>query len=218
MQSRYQNNRPSRKKTRSRYAVVAGSWLFIISTLSWVSCRTLAQTDPFSTNNVPKTCGRCHALVEQVYDQSVHGQLLNKGDKRGPTCIQCHSSHESKTAVGPELRAGIDHKCGGCHEDRLKRYRETFHGKAIALGRDNVAACSDCHGHHDIVASSNPESRVHDQNRLRTCRSCHPQATRNFADWAKFILSLMQGQAVAAVLHRVGAIITVFYYSAPGCY
>lgn len=269
-----------------------------------------------SKSNVPKTCGRCHALVEHVYDRSIHGRLLSKGDKRGPTCVQCHSSHEIKTAVGPELRAGIDHKCGGCHADRLERYRETFHGKAIALGRENVAACSDCHGHHDIVASSNPESRVHDQNRLQTCRTCHPQATRNFADylvhadhtdrknspivywtfifmttlligtfaffalhtllwsfrsgaiffsniktfrsmkvaaksdpdqfvrfrpverflhflvmssfillvltgmplkfyytnWAKFVLSLMQGQAVAAVLHRVGAIITVFYF------
>jgi cytochrome b subunit of formate dehydrogenase len=33
-----------------------------------------------------------------------------------------------------------------------------------------------------------------------------------YTDWARFMLSLMQGQAVAAFLHRVGAIITVFYF------
>jgi cytochrome b subunit of formate dehydrogenase len=269
-----------------------------------------------SKKNVPKTCGHCHSRAETVYDQSIHGQMLRKGDNRAPTCVRCHASHEIQQAVSPEFRLGIDNKCGGCHKDRLKRYRETFHGKAIALGRSNVAACSDCHGHHDIYPSANPNSKVNGQNRLQTCRACHPNATRNFAgylvhadhtdrkgspivfwtfvfmttllvgtflffalhtalwafrssvflfsnfkefrsmkqsaatdpeqfvrfrpierflhllvmssfillvvtgmplkfyytDWAKFILSLMQGQAVAAVLHRIGAIITVFYF------
>jgi cytochrome b subunit of formate dehydrogenase len=34
-----------------------------------------------------------------------------------------------------------------------------------------------------------------------------------YADWAKTLLSLMGGQAVASVLHRIGALITIFYFS-----
>jgi thiosulfate reductase cytochrome b subunit len=33
-----------------------------------------------------------------------------------------------------------------------------------------------------------------------------------YTDWAKFLLDLMGGQAVAALLHRVGALITIFYF------
>lgn len=137
-----------------------------------------------SKENVPKTCGKCHVLVEETYDKSIHGQLLAAGDKRGPTCVTCHTSHEISGPQEPEFKLSIDRKCGQCHEDRLERYRETFHGKAIALGRSGVAACYDCHGHHDILLSANPNSRIHEgENRLETCRKCHPGANPNFAGY-----------------------------------
>ena len=44
--------------------------------------------------NVAKTCGTCHLGIEQIYNQSVHGQLLAKGDKRGPVCTDCHTAHQ----------------------------------------------------------------------------------------------------------------------------
>ncbi len=137
-----------------------------------------------SKEHVPKTCGHCHVLVEETYDKSIHGQLLAAGDLRGPTCITCHTSHEISAPGRAEFRIGIDHKCGQCHEARLERYRETFHGKAIALGRPGVAACHDCHGHHDILPTGNPDSHVAaGANRLATCQKCHLQANANFADY-----------------------------------
>jgi len=134
-------------------------------------------------SHIPDTCGHCHVKVEETYLKSVHGELLAKGDDRGPTCIQCHSSHEIDIPTRPEFRTALDGKCGGCHKEKVAEYRETLHGKAIVLGRTNVAACSDCHGHHDILPSSNPASTIHPQNRLQTCRQCHKNATRNFADY-----------------------------------
>ena len=137
-----------------------------------------------SKENVPKTCGRCHVLVEEVYNQSIHGELLAAGDRRGPTCITCHSSHEITSPERPEFRLSIDNKCGECHADRLARYRETFHGKAIALNRTGVAACYDCHGHHDIVRASDPRSRIYaGERRLETCKGCHPKANPNFTEY-----------------------------------
>jgi hypothetical protein len=94
----------------------------------------------------------------------VHGQLLMKGEKRGPVCSDCHTAHQIETPTGSNFKSLSDQRCGRCHEDRLAHYNETYHGKAMALGRPNVApavaACYDCHGHHDIFPLNNPRSRL----------------------------------------------------------
>ena len=137
--------------------------------------------------NVAATCGKCHFGVEQVYDKSVHGQLLAQGDKRGPVCSDCHSAHEIEKPAQAHFKAVSDQRCGQCHRDRLEHYRETYHGKAMALGRPNqaleVAACYDCHGHHDVLPRSNPASRLSTNNIVATCKQCHPGATANFAQY-----------------------------------
>ena len=148
--------------------------------------RILPATDPRSTvhkDNVPKTCGKCHIGVEQVYRQSVHGKLLDVGDSRGPVCATCHTAHQITAPGETAFKLLSDERCGQCHANRLERYRETFHGKAIALGLPGVAACYDCHGHHDIVPIKNPASRLSAQNKLQTCRQCHAQATAGFTQY-----------------------------------
>lgn len=130
---------------------------------------------------VPKTCGKCHVLVEDIYNQSIHGQLLKKHDRRGPVCTTCHTSHKIQESASSVFRLQSDRMCGQCHEDRLRGYRDTFHGKAIALGREEVAACYDCHGHHDIQKADHPASHIGEGQRLKTCQKCHPKATANFA-------------------------------------
>lgn len=146
----------------------------------------LPHTHPdskISKEHIPKTCGKCHVLVESVYNQSIHGQLVKARDARAPVCNTCHTSHQISQPFAPEFRLKSDRMCGKCHMDRLKRYRETFHGKALALGRQQVAACYDCHGHHDIQKSSNPLSYISDERRLETCRKCHPKASKAFAGY-----------------------------------
>ena len=80
-----------------------------------------------------------------------------------------------------------DVSCGKCHADRLEHYRETYHGKAMALGKSStasdVAACYDCHGHHDVLPISNPASRLSKTNILATCQQCHPGASIGFTQY-----------------------------------
>jgi cytochrome b subunit of formate dehydrogenase len=80
-----------------------------------------------------------------------------------------------------------DVRCGKCHQDRLEHYRDTYHGKAMALGKPNVAsdvaACYDCHGHHDVLPPSNPASHLSQANILGTCRQCHPSAQAGFTSY-----------------------------------
>ena len=137
--------------------------------------------------NIAKTCGTCHTKIEEIYDKSVHGQLLAKGDKRGPVCTDCHTPHGIETPKNGHFKMMSDARCGKCHEDRLEHYRDTYHGKAMALGKPNVAsevaACYDCHGHHDVLPPSNPDSKLSKANIVGTCRQCHPDATVRFTDY-----------------------------------
>jgi cytochrome b subunit of formate dehydrogenase len=147
--------------------------------------RTVDRSSPINHANVAKTCGKCHVKVEQVYNQSVHGQLLAKGDPRGPVCTDCHNAHAIEPPVNGHFKMASDRRCGKCHEDRLEHYRDTYHGKAMALGKPNVAsevaACFDCHGHHDVLPPSNPKSRLSSANIVNTCKQCHPKANTSFA-------------------------------------
>ncbi len=140
-------------------------------------------TSPINHANVPKTCGKCHVGVEEVYDKSIHGQLLAKGDPRGPVCVDCHSAHSITKPTEHGFKSASDQRCGRCHKDRLARYRETYHGRAIALGSEKVAACYDCHGHHNVVPVSDPSSPLAPANIVATCRQCHQNANAKFAQY-----------------------------------
>ena len=137
-----------------------------------------------SHGNVPKTCGQCHKVIQKVYSKSVHGKTRAKGDKkRVPVCIDCHTAHTIVRPTNGKFKLESDRMCGQCHSDRLRRYRESYHGKAIALGLGKVAACYDCHGHHDIMPSSDSRSHLSQKNILATCRNCHPGAGPKFVSY-----------------------------------
>jgi nitrate/TMAO reductase-like tetraheme cytochrome c subunit len=149
--------------------------------------RSVDRDSPINHANVAKTCGKCHVGIEETYNKSVHGQLLAKGDPRGPVCIDCHSAHQIVNPTGKNFKSLSDERCGKCHADRLEHYRETYHGKAMMLGKANaapeVAACYDCHGFHDILPVSNPASHLSTNNILVTCQKCHPGATAKFTEY-----------------------------------
>jgi len=144
-------------------------------------------TSPINRLNVAKTCGKCHYGIEETYNKSIHGQLLVKGDPQAPVCTTCHSAHEIEHPAGGHFKAGSDLRCGQCHKDRLEYYHETYHGKAMALGKSSgtteVAACYDCHGHHDVQKASHPDSHLSQGNIVATCAKCHPGATASFAKY-----------------------------------
>jgi cytochrome b subunit of formate dehydrogenase len=149
--------------------------------------RGVDRDSPINHANVADTCGKCHVGVKEIYNKSVHGQLLVKGDKRGPVCTDCHTAHEVETPKNGHFKMASDQRCGKCHEDRLEHYRDTYHGKAMALGKPNVAsdvaACYDCHGHHDVLPPSNPESHLSKANIVATCQQCHKGVTIGFTQY-----------------------------------
>ena len=146
--------------------------------------------------NVPETCGMCHSDIAEHYKGSVHGQAVGRGELNAAVCVDCHGEHlilSKKNAASPVAAANIRETCGQCHgnvtlarrfglpTDRLTTFDASFHGLAAKGGDQTVANCASCHGIHDILAHTDPRSKVNQKNLPQTCGACHPGAGTRFA-------------------------------------
>lgn len=149
--------------------------------------------------NIPNTCGKCHRTESNEFMQSVHGVALSRGVSRSPNCTDCHGIHRIETPIengangskSPTVAVGTE-SCAKCHEgvtltrefgvagERVKSYRDSYHGLASQLGSKVVANCASCHGIHNILPSSDSRSMVNAANLQKTCGQCHVGATENF--------------------------------------
>lgn len=136
------------------------------------------------------SCIVCHSDIAEETKDSIHSQ-------NGITCQNCHggdatkADKESAKAPGTGYIGIPDKKqlvgiCGECHAnvevmnfygirtDQLAQYKTSLHGKKLLQESDtHVAACSDCHGYHDVLAVTDPNSPVYPLNIPKTCNKCH---------------------------------------------
>ncbi len=140
-----------------------------------------------SKSRLAATCTVCHVGVEKTLTASVHGQARDQRPEPAAGCTDCHTTHDIERPTNGHFKLTSDQRCGKCHEDRLENYHETYHGKAMALGRANqaptVAACYDCHGHHDVFPDTDARSRLHAANIVKTCAACHEGANASFTHY-----------------------------------
>nr|CRH05856.1 Putative cytochrome c family protein [Candidatus Magnetococcus massalia] len=129
----------------------------------------------------PDRCGKCHEKELEEYENSYHASIvLRKGDKRAAVCSDCHTAHKINSPKGDAIKVAITSNCGGCHKKSIDTYRATYHGQVNELGYGHTAKCYDCHDAHEQRAVKDPESPVHPDNRVKTCKKCHPKATPGF--------------------------------------
>jgi hypothetical protein len=144
------------------------------------------RTDPSSRvfrANVPQTCGTCHAGIQKTYAESVHHTATAPGGGPAAVCTDCHSAHQIRRVEAAPWQLDVIRECGTCHQDKLKTYRETFHGKVTELGFTRVAKCADCHGSHQILPAADPRSMVSPARLVETCRQCHAKAGPGFVQF-----------------------------------
>jgi cytochrome b subunit of formate dehydrogenase len=145
---------------------------------------------------VPDTCGMCHSDEATQYRGSVHGKALAAGITQAPLCTDCHGEHKiikHTSEASPVNALHIRDTCGSCHgnvrltqkfglpSDRLVSFDSSFHGLAAKAGNQTVANCASCHGVHNILPSSDPNSTINPKNLPKTCGQCHPGAGTRFA-------------------------------------
>jgi cytochrome b subunit of formate dehydrogenase len=154
------------------------------------------EKSPIFKFNVPATCGKCHAAIEQKYNESIHGQAIARGSSQAPVCTDCHGIHAIKSHLDPRSPVSAlnlaEATCARCHEGvrlsqefgfegrRATTYLSSYHGLASQLGSQVVANCASCHGAHDILPSSDPRSTINPANLVKTCGQCHPGVTERF--------------------------------------
>ena len=130
--------------------------------------------------NMPQVCGTCHEDALAQYQTSVHGMEVSQGNKNAAVCSDCHSRHGVNAPGTESGRLEVTENCGSCHQDSLDTYLKTYHGKITKLGYGETAKCYDCHGAHEIRRVDDPLSKVHADNRLETCQTCHEGASAGF--------------------------------------
>lgn len=156
------------------------------------------STSPVNPRNVPRTCGGCHAreapvtkdfvrlpVVVPAYLASVHGEGWKEG-KRTAVCTDCHGTHDSRLSSDPTShinRVNVATTCGHCHEQIAAQYKQSIHGKAVAVGITDSPTCIDCHSEHLIKRHQDPTASISPEHRARElCGDCHtnPELTSKY--------------------------------------
>jgi nitrate/TMAO reductase-like tetraheme cytochrome c subunit len=156
-------------------------------------------SDPRSTvsrANVAATCGRCHGDPKRMqgsgitdrpfltYEESAHARAVARGSFSAAVCTDCHRSHDilpAADARSPIFKFNVPQTCARCHPTIQTEYAQSVHGRAAARGVSQTPVCTDCHGVHNILPSSDPRSMIAAGNLTQTCGQCHPGASENFA-------------------------------------
>lgn len=136
--------------------------------------------------NIRKTCGECHAQPNTFrgqaapqtaveFDRSIHGRPQGEPGVVAATCTDCHRPHHPSepASTHPIRKRDIPAICGACHKRIYAEYRTTIHGRELAKGNQDVPACTDCHGEHNIRAPQEQLSSVNPRHIVQTCTKCH---------------------------------------------
>jgi len=123
-----------------------------------------------------ESCSECHGknnkesavVTTNMVDTSVH---------EGTDCLECHEGI-TELPHSENLEMVV---CANCHEDEAVNYK--LHGSHETGTNADIPACADCHGTHDVLASSDTKSRIHPLNLPSTCGTCHedPEIARAYA-------------------------------------
>ena len=163
----------------------------------------LAQA-PQSSDIPDEDCFGCHSDFNgKEFSHSIHGQ--NR-------CVSCHSNITEIPHVEAALppRSEIPTLCGRCHHDILKKFETSIHWKSVSAGKREAPVCTDCHGEHRILPSSDPASYTyHSSVSEKVCAQCHaserivskyhlpPDRVRTYMESYHGLVSRMGVQTVA---------------------
>jgi cytochrome b subunit of formate dehydrogenase len=160
-------------------------------------CHADIKGFPHDPTPVMPKCSTCHADQQAAYDRGVHAKAAAAGNTNVAKCQDCHGSvHEILPASDPKSKVAhtnIPATCGACHGQKFAMasggmtaaaytsYQESVHGKAVAAGSEKAAACTDCHGEHDILSAVDPKSPINKFNVPATCAKCHADVKAEYA-------------------------------------
>lgn len=162
-----------------------------------VDCHPDASEAPHPDPPAAASCESCHPDAQDAVAGTVHGKALANGDPSAPHCGDCHGGHDIVAVDDPRSPVhplAVAATCARCHSspdfakrhspvvsDPLAQYRDSVHGIAILTERNpKAAACTSCHGSHEIRDNQDPASSIFPANVARTCGTCHEKELADY--------------------------------------
>jgi nitrate/TMAO reductase-like tetraheme cytochrome c subunit len=98
---------------------------------------------PVNRTKLPATCGACHVGPFVAFQDSRHYQLLQTGDRRGPTCSTCHGEADGRLLSAKALES----RCNECHgpgevaprAERARQVRQLYEGLTVVREQIKLA-------------------------------------------------------------------------------
>ena len=164
--------------------------------LECLDCHPGGEELPHPDEIYGSECVSCHDVEAEEYSRSVHGFMMDSGDPLVTGCEACHGpAHTmipSTDEASPIHHSRQPEMCGSCHSSEelasranihsvqpLESYTQSIHSRALAAG-ENAASCSDCHGAHLVLRSSDTRSSVHHEHISETCSHCHAEIAEEY--------------------------------------
>jgi len=120
-----------------------------------------------------EVCKRCHFDNYTKTLDSVHYQVLARGDQSAPICTDCHGAHNVSAPSQP--RSKTSQTCAGCHQSLYEQYATSVHGTALIHDNNSdVPVCTDCHKSHTI---EDPRTAAFRLESVQICSGCHSNET-----------------------------------------
>ena len=177
--------------------------LFVLTLLLWCGAKLFAA----EISNAD--CLQCHedkeltatnkaGIVRSIWcDVS----KLNASVHKTNSCASCHNDLTDKHPDDNLATKPVN--CARCHDQELVAYTSSVHAIAARKGGTNAPTCVDCHGNHDVLASSSPDSPLNFEHITQTCGQCHKSES---VDVAMSVHG--QGSAKANAKRRPAPIVT----------
>ncbi len=161
-------------------ALWALCWLLLIFLCTWPSTAEVTNED----------CLGCHSDKELEAETErgkklnlfVPNDALNKSVHEGLNCTDCHIGDDAAFEEVPHGSKGkpVKVECGSCHEEIQAGFlKDDIHGRSYTKNNPRAPYCSHCHGGHDVLPLSSPDSRMSRKKQADNCGQCHGKEELN---------------------------------------
>jgi len=128
-------------------------------------------------------CLMCHGDPEfatlrngKMHSWYVNDQKLAHSVHAGIECADCHSDVDTENFLHATQKRKLQPvDCGFCHRAAALEYKKGIHGQALELGEAFAPKCKDCHGAHEVLHNSDPQSKTYKMNIPILCGGCHKE-------------------------------------------